>query len=323
MVMQNRWPWITLVATLAARAYARPLVVASIDEHPPIAAEPLAPEHGTELPPPPVDRAFAAIHLSPPEDPRVRIDRSASTVREVGDVELVTMTVTASSTALLWHDTEMTVSVPRAAKVVGLALEQGGHAKGAEMVLASTARERYDESIRFTVDPALVELEAHGRDYDRYRLSMYPVSSEQQVTAKLTIVLPRTDRLVIDLAGQREEHRAGTAAVLTSADRALLASAPVTGGRSLYVMADDAVPSEPEIVNVMRASRQALALCTSDDVTLDMKFTIGVDGHVTVNSVGNAPPDVADCVSHTIESLHVHPSPRPLVVTYPVHLHAR
>lgn len=306
---------IALVA-MSAPAYARPLVIASVNPGNPPELEP---HEATARAPVSED---GAIHVAPPSDPRVAIARSETSVREVGDQAIVTITLTAVSTALLWHDTELVVSVPRVARVIGLALEQGGRMQDAELLLASTARERYEDNLRVTFDPAMIELEAHGADYDRLTLSMYPVSNEQHATVKLTIAVPRYASLVVDVAGERYHHRAGAASKPTSAERALLGRPGVTGGRSLYIAPPDAPPTASEIRNQMLVTARGRAACNADGGNLDLvaHFTIATDGTVTVTGMEPTTAELAECVTHAIESWRFHRSPRPLSVRYPIHL---
>jgi hypothetical protein len=306
---------IALVATTTP-AYAR-FSTSSTNDRPPV----------TEVQPPPINltpvelptREVALIQVDLPADPRVRIDHSASHAREVGDVELVTMTITASSSAPLWHAAELIVSIPRAARVIGLAIEQGGAMQDARLTRATAAREHFTDDVRLEVDPALVELESHVRDYDRLRLSIYPVSNEQQTTVELTIRLPRVDRLVVELAGKEQIHE-GDADAPTSADVALLERPAVTGGLSLYIAPAEDTATEPEIRNLMRAGTIALDHCLSEGARLDLvaHFTIETDGSVTS---GAAPDDtVAGCIAHTLGSWHFHRGIQPVVVDYPLHL---
>jgi hypothetical protein len=314
--MQTRWLVVAIV-TAAAPVAARPTLVASITEEPapgeidaraPIAVDP---------PPPPMSREFAAIHIAPPEDPRVRIEHTAATVREVRGFEIVTMTVTASSTEDLWHDTDLVVSVPRAARVVGLALEESGQLHGATLVDAPTARQHYDDSVRIAIslDPALLELEAHGKDYDRLRLSLYPISSEQVATAKLTVIVPRVDRLVVDVIGQRNEFRAGTPDIATVSDRAFLAAAAVNTNRSLYVPA----PTDPAamIRNLMHASRAALRGCEFPHGSV-AHFTIATDGHVRLREIRNGTELAVACMARQVERWRVPTRATPVGVSYQV-----
>ena len=311
--MQTGWTIVALVVTASAPAYARPTVVASIDEQPATVDIDADRSVAADPPPPPVSHAFAAIHVNPPEDPRIRIDHTATTVREVRGFDIVTLSVTASSTEDFWHDTDLIVSVPRAARVVGLALEQGGHVQAAALVDANTARERFDESTRLTIDPAMVELVGRGRDYDRLRLSMYPISNEQTATTKLTIVVPRVERLVVDLVGQRQEYRAGTPDLPTVSDRALLAAAAVTRNRSLYV----APANDPrtDVQALIRASRAALRQCNLDDGSV-AHFTIAMDGTVRVREIQHASTEAAGCASRTIEKWQFARRPAQVGISY-------
>ena len=310
--MQTGW-LVVAVVTIAAPVHARPTIVASVDER--AATVEIAPERSVaaEPPPPPMSREFAAIHVNAPEDPRVRIDHAAATVREVRGFDIVTITVTASSTEDLWHATDMVVSVPRAARVVGLALSQGGEAQAATFVEAEVARRLYDDSVRITIDPALLELDAHGQDYDRLRLSLYPISNENEATARLTVVVPRVERLVVDVVGQRQEHRAGTPDVPTVQDRALLAAASVTSNRSLYI----APPDDPAafIRNLMQASRVELWPCQLADGSV-AHFTIETNGHVKLRELRNATDEAADCMSQRVERWRVPTRSAPVGVSY-------
>ena len=312
--MQTGWLVVAIVSA-AAPVYARPTLVASVDEQPAIGE--IAPDRSVaaDPPPPPMSRAFAAIHVNVPEDPRVRIDHTAATVREVRGFDIVTLTVTASSTEDLWHDTDLIVSVPRAARVVGFALEAGGHVDTAALVEAETARKQYDDSVRVAIslDPALLELEAHGKDYDRLRLSLYPVSNEQAATATLTVVVPRVERLVVDVTGQRQEFRAGTPDVATVSDRALLAAAAITSHRSLYVPA----PTDPVAIirSLMQASRVVLRGCELSDGGV-AHFTIERTGHVRLRELRNETESAVDCMARAVARWRVATRDAPVGVSY-------
>ncbi len=314
---------LALVATTTP-AYARFSSSTTIDR--PVTEVPPPPiVHRPEVPSPPLvltqvelpTRDLALVQVDPPSDPRVRIDHAASRTRAVGDVELLTMTITASSTAPLWHAAELIVSIPRAARVIGLALEQGGAMQDARLTRATAAREQYTDDVSLYVDPALVELESHVRDYDRMRLSLYPVSNEQQTTVELTIRLPRVDKLIIELAGKQQTYEAGTA---DPADFALLERPAVTGGLSLYIAPAEDTATAPEIRNLMRAGKLRLDRCNHNDAALDVvaHFTIETDGSVTSEAL---PADeVAACLAETLASWHLHRGTKPVIVDYPLRL---
>jgi hypothetical protein len=278
---------------------------------------------------------FAAVHVMPPLDPRVSIERSAVQVKDVGKFQIVTVMLSATSSALVAHDTDLTLRIPRAARVVGLALEQDGRMAMAESLEPIAAREDFIESLPVDDnwrDPAMIELVAHDQAYDRLGLSLFPVSAGQRATTKFTILVPRAERLVVDVAGRRHEHRAAAAAEPTRDDRDIFESIPVTDRRSLFVGAP-LDPAQADVRTFMMSRREALRACNSgrNRVRVVVDFTIGVDGTAHVDGVRGAEHDdlrldpahgdtvdPTSCMRNIVEGAQLRGRATPTAIHYPL-----
>src|SRR5262249_20756633 len=149
-------------------------------------------------------------HLWPPGDRRISIERTDATFRDVGDVQLVTLSIGMTSTADDWHDARFAITVPHAARVLGMIYSPNGRPHRAELKLSETARDEYAEATRMIVDPALLAWTGEDDESVRLELSVFPLSLDQHPSVDVIVALPRTDQVSAYLATQRFDHRAGT-----------------------------------------------------------------------------------------------------------------
>jgi hypothetical protein len=114
---------------------------------------------------------------------------------------------------------------------------------------ATDARADYRYTVKhFPDDPAL--LEWAGRD--QLRLRAYPVSKLESLTVMVTIVFPRTDAAVIDLAGQSTELRVRLAGQIDS-----VIDERVTGTRRFSLAAVSDSRPDPLAANLPVTPRRA------------------------------------------------------------------
>jgi hypothetical protein len=305
------------------------LIVAVMTTASSVSARTMASETATErVEPAPVPaRPFASILVDSPDDPRTQIEQSALDVREVGSTAIVTLALTVASTAETWQVARLSVGVPHDAKVVGMTIDTGNGPQLAESQIAVIARHDFEESARISIDPALLEWSYRAADYERFRLSVYPVSNETRATAIVTITMPRVGRLLAIVAGQRHEHRAGMPSEGTKQELAMLASeSMIDETHALYAAPPiEQAPSRTAIRNTLRATRGSFRMCnlfhdtdrgTTSHVVLH--FTIASDGHVYAQKTEGASADLDQCFSDVIGSLRFQPSVDGVEVNYPV-----
>jgi hypothetical protein len=87
---------------------------------------------------------------------------------------------------------------------------------------AVEARRQLDDATGVIRDPALLEALRPTRDRARFRLSLYPISPDDQAVVTLTIALPRVPRVLIDVASDRLDGRPDPAAAPSPDDLAEL-----------------------------------------------------------------------------------------------------
>jgi hypothetical protein len=187
------------------------------------------------------------------------------------------------------------------------------------------ARRQFDDATGVIRDPALIEALRPSRDRAPFRLSLYPVSPDDHATVTLAIALPRVQRVLADVAGDRLDARPDPAAVPRPDDLATLAAPTAGAGWSLYAGptgGDDQPRSAADIRDHVRVSRNELRSChalssaTSDAITLH--FTVTAEGEITDATVTDADPDVGDCLSRVMASWHFQPAAAAVQVNYPL-----
>jgi hypothetical protein len=286
--MDTPWPLVVCLVTAAAPALAAPKLA-------PLIERPSVSEVG----------ALGDVHITGLDDPRVHLAPVSVAIRDVGDSSLAVVTLAATSTAERMHSAAVMVSLPLGARVVGLALVQGGRRFEDEPLPAPVASEKFIESTKIPVDPALAEIVEHGIDHTGVRVSLFPLSTERDAMVELAIVVPRVDRLVVTLLGERHEHRTtGPSLPATEADLALLAHAPVTAKTSLYVAPFDDGTADTELTRFARDHHDALMSCSSgtDVASAGVKLSIAADGHVRHAFVTSPDARVSACIAGVLET---------------------
>jgi hypothetical protein len=220
----------------------------------------------------------------------------------------------------------LTVSVPADARVVGMSFATRDEMLVARPLPAVEARRQFDDATGVIRDPALLEALRPGRDRARFRLSLYPVSPDDPATVTLTIAVPRVQRVLVDVAGDRLDGRPDPAAAISPDDLAAVTARAADDRWSLYAgpSEDGEQPrSAADIRNHVRASRDQLRSChvlfgsTTGAVTLH--FTVTAEGRVTDTAVsGDVTPDVRTCLSHVMASWQFQPAAEPVQVNDPI-----
>jgi hypothetical protein len=190
--MRYRWPAaiaITMAMVCPAHAWTLASEAATIE----------GPAPGRARAPSLIVRRFA--------DKRVSIARAKADLRIVDDTAVITLEVTATSRAKQWHPSTALVMVPRGAKVIAMSIDMGFQAEVAEARPAAEAKQAFEASTKQMIDPALIEWRGQTARHDRLALSVYPLVERVYATVKLTITMPATHELIVDVAGKRLDRR--------------------------------------------------------------------------------------------------------------------
>ena len=280
-------------------------------------------------------------------DRRVQITTSDVDVRESGELAVVTIAITVTTSAQLRHVATTTIAIPRGAKVLDLSYEHDGFIETAEAVPANEARRLFNTNRQENIDPALLSWSARTRDHDRLALSVFPVAPDREFTAKLTLIVPRFERLAVDIAGKRSVHAPPPAADLPWFETETLEGTPPTrlpegvtvdATTSLYAgpraISDDvwqpALPavSRREVRKYVRLMYPRLHACYQHGVQRDhslaglvtLRFTISPDGSILSPYVtGDLPDrDVRDCLVQVVSTWAFREGGEPVRINYPL-----
>jgi hypothetical protein len=321
LAMMQRWTAMAVALSIASAI--APLAQARSLTHP---------TAGDRVEPPPVarprepPRAFAALFVERPDDPHVRITQSTLDVRDAGDASIVALVMTVTGGTDTWQIAELTLNVPADARVVGMSFRTRDEMLVARPLPVIEARRQFDDATGVIRDPALLEALRPSRERAGFRLSLYPVSPDDQAMVTLAIALPRVQRVLVDVAGDRLDARPAPGAAPSPDDLAAVAAPAADARLSLYAGptgGDDQPRSAADIRDHVRVSRNELRSChalpgaAGDAITLH--FTVTAEGEVTDAAVsGDADPDVGDCLSRVMASWHFQPAAAAVQVNYPL-----
>jgi hypothetical protein len=323
MMQRMMQRWTAMAVALSIASAIAPLAQARSLTHP---------AAGERVEPPPVavprepPRGFAALFVERPDDPQVQIEHSTLEVRDAGGASVVALAMTVTAGADTWPTAELTLNVPADARVVGMSFGTRDEMLVARPLPAVEARRRFEDATALIRDPALLEALRPSRGRARFRLSLYPVSPDTHATVTVAIALPRTQRVLADIAGDRLDARPDPAAAPSPDDLAALTAPAADARRSLYAGPDgggDQPRSAADIRDHVRVSRNGMRSChalsgtASDAITLH--FTVTAEGEVTDAAIsGDAGPDVGDCLSRVMASWQFQPAATTVQVNYPL-----
>ena len=287
-----------------------------------LASPAVASAHTTASQPPTVERAparAASIIVESPDNDSVAIDRAFVELREDDGRTLVTLSLTLSS-QLEGQLARMMVSLPHDAAVAGLTYGHGTLRMVATQMPRADARERLERAIETQGDPALLEFITTTHAFNRFELSLFPLAPETTETATLTIAMPRVARLLVDVAGRRQEVER-SAQPLASLDT----STRVTPTHSLYAAPP---PGELPVHAVRRqaaASAASLRTCyalasTNFVQQAIVQVTIGRTGRVRSSTVLAGTPELATCITRVVDAWQFDDRDQTVEVTYPLQL---
>lgn len=142
----------------------------------------------------------AAVSIGPPSW-RSRIDSARLSVTPRALHTRVAVTLTFATDEALAQNVATTVTLPRGARVVGMAVTIGdGPRVPASSLWRSTARERYATLVGGRRDPALVEYEGERDGQLTVRVQVFPISRDSPGHVELEIELPAMRRLELRTA---------------------------------------------------------------------------------------------------------------------------
>jgi len=268
-------------------------------------------------PPPAIAQHVVTLVVDAPDNDLVAL-APAIDVRAVRDKAIVTLKLTMTGSADE-QATHMWLSLPHDASVVGMTFDRGHEMMVAQPVAQHEARARFDHlAERPAADPALLELGRGTGDVDRYELSVFPISTDEHVTATVTITMPRFEHLIANLGGRNEELIAAASVVPTADDLALLAQPrAVLAGHSLM-----AEPNRPPTAlglhDAFRAARMQLRACLGDQLDATVHYTVAIDGTVTNVDI-DAPAEAATCVTRVVDTFQFAAIDRPFDASEGLH----
>lgn len=145
-----------------------------------------------------------AVRIGAPDS--AVIERAQLTLRVERAAVKGTLTLELRNRRPRWTEANLTLSLPRGARVTGMVMTSGGVRAAASALPDGDAHVQYRATVDRAADPALVELLDETRAHEQLAIHVYPVAARTPATIELAIELPAAESIAIEPVGHAIAH---------------------------------------------------------------------------------------------------------------------
>jgi hypothetical protein len=231
-------------------------------------------------------------------------------VHDAGNTAIGTLTL--APTAPNSTVATVTISLPRGARIVAMTYDTGGEAGAvaAGPLAIATARRALDRAEnpptvvapRALRDPALLAYLRSNDVFDRYQLTVFPISKQPTTVVTIAFAMPAFDTLHAALGDRRVELTSDELPQATDDEFTLSPrAAAVDATTSLYAEPLRPIADAHTLAALLADVSPQLRSCAAADSQYsaqDVAVTLSVDarGHVASAHLGGADAELAECL---------------------------